>query len=112
MNSKSTWEQVIKFDSGLTIGRHLCAIQDENGNTRKVLVDISSRGVVHILPEPTGRDMYLSWSRVKGDNMEHSKRFTKVYLWAGRPGTPDHATLSPLFSPPPVCVIRKQTNEQ
>lgn len=112
MNSKRTWEQTIKFDSGLTIGRHLCAIQDKNGNTRKVLVDISSRGVVHILPQPAEGDMYLSWSRVKGDSMEHSKRFTKVYLWAGRQGSPDHATLSPLFAPDPACVIRKPTNEQ
>ena len=108
---KRTWEQAIKFDSGLTVGRHLCAIQDENGNTRKVLIDISPRGVVHILPEPTERDMYLSWSRVVGDSMERSKRFTKVYLWAGRPGSLDYATLSSLFAPSPACVIRRQETE-
>lgn len=69
-----TIEDRIKFDSGLTVGVHLVEFKGCT-SYRKVLIEITSRGVVNGLAEPREDDMYAAWDRIKGDK------------WCSRPGT-------------------------
>lgn len=61
-----TLEQRLKFDSGLTVGRHLVRLTHA-GRAIKVLVEIGKRGAVSLLVEPQPEDMYSCWRRVRGD---------------------------------------------
>ncbi len=58
---------LLKFDSGLTIGRNLVDLSG-NGKTIRALVDISRTGIVRMLVKPGEGDMYSSWQRVNGDS--------------------------------------------
>lgn len=62
-----TLEQMIKFDSGLTLGTHPVTIRRRDGSEYAALVDITVRGTVRILPKPGKGDMYTSWHKLKGD---------------------------------------------
>lgn len=101
-----TWEQVIKFDSGLTIGRHLVWMT-KGASRRKALVDISPRGVVHIFPEPGYGDMYVSWSRLKDDSLEVSTKFPVVFVYPARPQSKDYDWFLASFLPEPCCTVSK-----
>lgn len=93
-----TLEQRLKFDHGLTIGRHLVNMTHE-GNTRKALIEISARGLVHMLLQPRDEDMYCSWARLKGD--EYSTKGLRLYVWAAR----NHPELMAQFDGEPVATI-------
>lgn len=73
-----TMEERLKFDYGLSIGKHLVQITHK-GQTKRMLVSISPRGIVRVLVRPQPEDMYSAWRRLKGDNfgdVEH------VVVWA------------------------------
>lgn len=76
-----TIEQIIKFHSGLPIGRTPVTIQRRDGSQYDALVDISPRGIVRILPKPGPGDMYTGWHRVKGDT---TKPDGGVIVWGAR----------------------------
>ena len=73
-----TLEQRIKFDHGLPIGQSLVKFT-HGGAERLALVEIGNRGEVYYFPKPRGGDMYLSWSRVKGDNTLTGSGAVKVW---------------------------------
>ncbi|WP_105821351.1 hypothetical protein [Burkholderia gladioli] len=78
-----TWEEAIKFDSGLAIGRHCIELENARGERRTVLVEIKPRGKVLMLAKPREGDMYSSWQRVKGDALEHLPKVS-VIVWGAR----------------------------
>ncbi len=97
-----TWEEVIKFDSGLTIGTHCVTLETNGGHRRNALVEITSRGAVYLLAQPTEGCMYSSWSRVLGDKQtDAGKGRNGVIVW----GVRDPALLARFDNP--VTVIRK-----
>lgn len=75
-----TLEQRLKFDHGLSVGRHLVRFT-HGPQSRMVLVDISPRGIVRCLAKPDESDMYSSWCRVKGDVTESDGG---VIVWGAR----------------------------
>lgn len=80
-----TWEETIKFDSGLAIGTHCVVLETNGGHRRNVLVEITNRGAVYLLPEPSKDQMYSSWSRVRGDRQEDAgKGRNGVIVWGAR----------------------------
>lgn len=76
-----TLEQIIKFDSGLSVGRSPVTIQRRDGSMYSVIVEISTKGSVYILPKPERSDMYTGWYRVKGDEV---KLHGGVIVWGAR----------------------------
>lgn len=64
-----TVEQLIKFDSGLSIGRTAVQIIRRDGSTYCACVEIGDRGAVYVIPKPAESDMYTSWYRVRGDTL-------------------------------------------
>lgn len=79
-----TWEETIKFDSGLSIGVHCVLLQLKN-KQRRALVEITNRGKVYLLCEPSEADMYSSWSKVSGDSLEDAgKGRNGVIVWGAR----------------------------
>lgn len=93
-----TIEQLIKFDSGLPIGRTPVTIQRRDGSRYNAMVEITSRGVVRILPKPGPGDMYTSWHRVKGDSVRAEGA---PIVWAVR----DQELLRQFDNPTTVVVI-------
>ena len=91
-----TLEQKIKFDSGLSIGKH-CVLFTYQGRERKGLVDISSRGKVRLLIEPKPEDMYTTWNTVRGDM---HKNDGQVIVWGAR-----DPILKECFNVPTVATI-------
>jgi len=77
---KRTIEQIIKFDSGLPIGLSAVTVVRRDGSEYVACVEISPRGIVHIVAKPTDSDMYTSWHRVKGDAVTAGK----VVVWGAR----------------------------
>ena len=67
-----TWEQIIKFDSGLSIGVH-CVTLKLSGHERVALVEITNKGKVWLLAKPNEGDMYSSWSLLDGDMQTKGK---------------------------------------
>lgn len=99
--SDRTWEQAIKFDSGLTIGAH-CVVLENKGNRRGALVEITSTGAVYLLVKPEAGDMYSSWSKVEGDQLKQApKGRNGVIVWAAR----DPAHLERFENP--TAIVRK-----
>ena len=91
-----TLEQRIKFDNGLTIGRHLVAISHK-GATKPMMVDISPRGIVRVLVKPAPEDMYTSWRRVRGDMSEHDGN---TIVWGAR-----STAMMEMFDGTPRCTF-------
>jgi len=80
-----TWEEVIKFDSGLTVGVHCVTLETNGGHKRNALVEITNRGAVYLLAEPTEGCMYSSWSRVRGNKQEDAgKGRNGAIVWGAR----------------------------
>lgn len=75
-----TLEEILKFDSGLSIGESLVDLI-ANAKTVRTKVDISPRGIVRILTKPDDEDMYTVWQRVKGDVL---KADGNVIVWGAR----------------------------
>lgn len=75
-----TLEQRLKFDHGLTVGRHLVRLTHA-GRAVKVLVEIGKRGTVSLLVEPQPEDMYSCWCRLRGDI---TKAGGEVIVWGAR----------------------------
>lgn len=61
-----TLEERLKFDHGLTIGRHLVRLTHQ-GREVRAQVEIGPRGKVSLLVQPRPEDMYSCWRRVQGD---------------------------------------------
>lgn len=79
-----TWEEIIKFDSGLTIGVH-CVTLQLNYTTRVALVEITNRGNVYLLAKPNDGDMYSSWSLLEGDKQGPAgKGRNGIIVWGAR----------------------------
>jgi len=95
-----TWEETLKFDSGLTIGTHCVELEHAGGERRTVLVEITKRGRVLMLAKPRATDMYNSWRRVVGDALEHLPK-SSVIVWGAR--NPD---VMRMFDSP-TAVVRK-----
>lgn len=76
-----TIEQIIKFDSGLSIGTSPVTIQRRDGSQYGALVQISQRGVVHVIAKPRDDQMYTGWHRVTGDYFQPSGG---VVVWGAR----------------------------
>ena len=74
-----TLEQILKFDSGLKIGRTIVNAS-ANGMTIRGIVDISPRGIVRLLVKPDEGTMYSSWKRVKGNEQIFDKS-SDVIVW-------------------------------
>ena len=66
--AKRTLEQLIKFDSGLPVGRSAVSVIRKDGSPYPACVEIGSRGAVRLIRRPTNSDMYTSWHSVKGDD--------------------------------------------
>lgn len=80
-----TWEEIIKFDSGLTIGLH-CVNLKLTGVERTVLIEITNKGKVYMLVKPNAGDMYSSWSLLDGDKQGSAdkKRGLQIVVWGAR----------------------------
>lgn len=77
-----TLEQRLKFDHGLTINRtHLVELTLHGVHKRLAVVTISARGIVKLLPKPREDQMYSSWERVKGNDLES---VGGVFVWPTR----------------------------
>lgn len=76
-----TIENLIKFESGLKIGRSPVIIQRRDGSTYSAIVEITNRGSVYLLPKPAPDEMYTGWYRVKGDDV---KLHGGVIVWGAR----------------------------
>lgn len=81
MTTDRTIEQRVKFDLGLPIGVS-CVELVKAGKTRRVLVDIGKRGIVHAMVQPKDEDMYTSWRRVTGNELTSVRG--AVIVWAAR----------------------------
>lgn len=77
-----TLEQRLKFDHGLTIGRHVVEIA-LGQHSRRAIAEISPRGKVYLLFKPRDTDMYSSWRQVKGDILS-PKPHGSVIVWGAR----------------------------
>lgn len=66
--AKRTLEQLIKFDSGLPVGRSAVNVIRKDGSPYPACVEIGSRGAVRLIRRPTSSGMYTSWHSVKGDD--------------------------------------------
>lgn len=77
-----TLEQKIKFDSGLMVGKTPVTIERKDGSRYTALVEISSRGTVHLIQKPEEGDMYTSWYRIKGNSADIKPG--GVVVWAAR----------------------------
>ena len=75
-----TYEEIIKFDSGLKIGTSLVNIECR-GHSRKALVEISRRGRVALLFEPRLDEMYTSWRVIKENK---TAKFLNTIVWGAR----------------------------
>lgn len=76
-----TLEHRLKFDHGLTVGADHLVQFTLGDKSRLALVNISARGVVRMLIQPTPGDMYSSWARVTADTTKSEGR---ILLWAAR----------------------------
>lgn len=94
-----TWEEAIKFDSGLSYGRHCIELEHADGSRRVVLVEITRRKVL-LLAKPRQTDMYSSWMVVKGNALEHDRKLRTI-VW----GAHDAALMSAFDNP--TAVVRK-----
>lgn len=65
-----TIEHLLKFGSGLAIGRTPVTIQRRDGSQYSAVVEISIRGVVRLIRKPDQGDMYTSWHRITGDSVK------------------------------------------
>jgi hypothetical protein len=65
-NQQRTLEERIKFDHGLKIGTHLANFT-VGEHSRRAMVRVSPRGLVHYLAKPNPGDMYSAWDRLRGD---------------------------------------------
>jgi hypothetical protein len=81
MTTERTIEQRLKFDCGLPIGVS-CVELVKAGKSRRVLVEIGKRGIVHAMVQPRDEDMYTSWRRVTGNALSSVRG--KVIVWAAR----------------------------
>lgn len=99
MNER-TWEDVIKFDSKLTIGRHCVNMRHSNGSVRIVIVEITNKGSVYLLAKPGPEDKYTSWSRIKGDCLESLPK-AKITVWAHK--IPEFMAM---FENPITCISK------
>jgi hypothetical protein len=100
-----TAEQIVKFDSRLSIGRHLVTLT--NGKVdRLALVEIGKRGAVYVLAKPDETDMYVAFHTMKGNKLEHCKRYPGVFVWGGREGGQDYTLIHEMFSGEPVATVR------
>ncbi|TDX21599.1 hypothetical protein DFO67_1359 [Modicisalibacter xianhensis] len=93
-------EERIKFDHGLTIGRHL-VLFTLGEHSRVALVEIGPRGAVSYLAKPGAGDMYSSWSRIKGDDSSGIQG--AVIVWGAR-----DPELMRMFDGEPVATIPVQ----
>lgn len=99
-----TWEQTIKFDSELSVGTHCVNIENNKGEQRTALVEITNRGKVYLLAKPSNADMYTSWSLIEGDSQKDAGRSrNKIYLW----GAHDPELMARFENP--IKTIRKQS---
>ena len=79
-----TWEEIIKFDSGLHIGVH-CVTMKLQGHERVALVEITNKGKVYLLVKPRNTDMYSSWSLLDGDRQRQAgKGRDGIIVWGAR----------------------------
>lgn len=79
-----TWEETLKFDSGLTIGVHCVTLKTKQGE-RVCLVEITSRGKVYVLAKPNEGDMYSSWSKIEGNSqLDAGKGRNGIIVWGAR----------------------------
>lgn len=92
-----TIEQIIKFDSGLSVGMHPVTIVRRDGSEYPALVEIKTRGAVYLIRKPAESDMYTSWHRVTGDAAVPSRG---TIVWGAR----DPALLKRFDNP--VATIR------
>lgn len=82
-----TFEQRLKFDHGLPVGRSLVVLVLANppagreASPLRALVEVTARGRVYILPKPDDCDMYTSWRRITGDTM---KPGGAIIVWGAR----------------------------
>ena len=74
-----TLEQILKFDSGLSIGMTL--VEFIGPLRKRALVEITSRGLVRTLIMPSEGTMCSGWYRVKGDV---SKADGGVKVWPAK----------------------------
>lgn len=95
-SQQRTLEDRIKFDHGLTIGTHLVSFT-LGPNSRRAIVRISPRGLVHYLVKPAAGDMYSSWNRLRGDKSVADKGFI---VWGAR-----DPKLMEIFDGDPVATI-------
>lgn len=63
-----TIEEIIKFDSGLSIGVHPVTIARRDGSEYSALVEVKARGAVYLMRKPDEGDMYTSWHRITGND--------------------------------------------
>ena len=94
-----TLEERLKFDHGLTIGRHLVRLTHQ-GREVRAQVEIGPRGKVSLLVQPRPEDMYSCWRRVQGDKTTAAGA---VIVW----GAKDPA-LRAQFEGEPVATIEVQ----
>ena len=81
-SQKRTFEEKVKFDSGLGCGQSLISIEKGDA-TRLALVEICPRtGKVYLFPKPLDGDMYTSWLLVSGENLLTGRG--AVVVWAAR----------------------------
>ena len=81
-----TLEQRLRCDHHLAVGRvHTVALR-KGDRERLALVLIGKRKPykVEILPKPEPGDMYLSWSRLNGDKLAHSRMIGCAYVHRDR----------------------------
>lgn len=77
-----TFEEKVKFDSGLSCGQSLILIT-KGTHERRALVEICPRtGKVYLLPEPDEGDMYTSWLLIKGNHLVTG--VGAVVVWGAR----------------------------
>lgn len=89
--SKRTVEEIIKFDSGITVGQHCVTVTNQAVSEFIAIVDISPRGVVNLIKKPNDGDMYTCWYRVKGNDLIAGK----IIVWGEH-----NAEIKEMFSNP------------
>ena len=76
-----TFEEKVKFDSGLPIGVSLVKLVKGQAE-RLALVEITDRGKVYLIAKPGDGDMYSCWDAVQGNKLVGIKG--GVVVWGSR----------------------------